>query len=50
VAKRRDGLLRNVLRHYVQYLYYRRKIYTETFNWVMEVVPSRGYKMDVRPY
>jgi len=39
-----------VLRHYIQYLYYRRKIPSETFGWLMEVVPSRSYKLDVRPY
>jgi len=42
--------VRNILRHYIQYLYYRRKITPETFGWLMEVVPSRGYKLDVRPY
>jgi intergrase/recombinase len=42
--------LRNVFRHYVQYLYYTRKISPETYGWIMEVVPSRSYKMDVRPY
>jgi len=42
--------LRNVFRHYVQYLYYLRKIPPETYGWLMEVVPSRSYKLDVRPY
>jgi intergrase/recombinase len=42
--------LRNVFRHYVQYLYYARRISPETYGWMMEVVPSRGYKMDVRTY
>ena len=42
--------LRNVLRHYIQYLYFRRRISPETFGWIMEVVPSRGYRLDVRPY
>jgi len=42
--------LRNVFRHYVQYLYYLRKIPPETYGWLMEVVPSRGYRLDVRPY
>jgi len=42
--------LRNVFRHYIQYLYYARRISPETYGWMMEVVPSRGYKMDVRPY
>ncbi len=42
--------LRNVFRHYVQYLYYLRRIPPETYGWLMEVVPSRSYKLDVRPY
>jgi len=42
--------LRNVLRHYIQYLYYKRAISPETFGWIMEVVPSRSYRLDVRPY
>ena len=42
--------LRNVFRHYIQYLYYKRRISPETFGWIMEVVPSRSYKLDVRPY
>jgi len=42
--------LRNVFRHYVQYLYYRRVISPETFGWLMEVVPSRSYRLDVRTY
>jgi len=33
--------LRNVFRHYIQYLYYKRRISPETFGWIMEVVPSR---------
>ena len=42
--------LRNVFRHYIQYLYLKRKISPETFGWIMEVVPSRSYKLDVRSY
>lgn len=42
--------LRNVLRHYVQYLYYRRRISPEAFGWLTEAVPSRGYRLDVKPY
>ena len=42
--------LRNVFRHYMQYLYFKRRISPETFGWIMEVVPSRSYKLDVRPY
>ncbi|MEM1651134.1 MAG: integrase [Sulfolobales archaeon] len=50
IANHRNGWLRNVFRHYVQYLYYRRRISPEIFGWIMEVVPSRGYRLDVRPY
>ncbi|MCC6014623.1 MAG: integrase [Desulfurococcaceae archaeon] len=42
--------LRNVFRHYVQYLYYMRRIPPETYGWLMEVVPSRSYRLDVRSY
>jgi hypothetical protein len=42
--------LRNVFRHYVQYLYYLRRMPPETYGWLMEVVPSRSYRLDVRPY
>jgi len=42
--------LRNVFRHYIQYLYYTRRISPETYGWIMEVVPSRSYRIDVRPY
>lgn len=50
VANHSNKWLRNVFRHYIQYLYYRRRISPETFGWIMEVVPSRSYKLDVRPY
>ncbi|MEM1842696.1 MAG: integrase [Ignisphaera sp.] len=50
IANHRNGWLRNVFRHYIQYLYHRRKITPETFGWIMEVVPSRSYRLDVRPY
>ncbi|MEM0237670.1 MAG: integrase, partial [Desulfurococcus sp.] len=50
VVNHENKWLRNVFRHYIQYLYYKRRISPETFGWVMEVVPSRSYKLDVRPY
>jgi len=50
VVSHENGWLRNVFRHYVQYLYYRRKIPLETFGWLMEVVPSRGYRAGVRVF
>jgi len=42
--------LRNVFRRYVQYHYYMRRIPPETYGWLMEVVPSRSYRLDVRSY
>ena len=50
VVNHENRWLRNVFRHYIQYLYYLRRIPPETYGWIMEVVPSRGYKLDVRPY
>ena len=50
VVNHENKWLRNVFRHYIQYLYHKRVISPEVFGWIMEVVPSRGYKMDVRPY
>jgi intergrase/recombinase len=50
VVNHKNKWLRNVFRHYIQYLYYLRKISPETYGWVMEIVPSRSYKMDVRSY
>ena len=50
VAKHPIGWVRNIFRHYVQYLFYRRIIPPEVFGWIMEVVPSRSYRLDVRPY
>ncbi len=40
--------LRNIFRHYVRYLYHKRKIPQETFGWIMEVVPARKYSTKVR--
>ncbi|RLF08016.1 MAG: integrase, partial [Thermoprotei archaeon] len=50
VVNHKNQWLRNVFRHYVQYLYSRRKISVEVYAWLMEVVPSRKYKLDVREY
>jgi len=50
VVSHSNKWLRNVFRHYIQYLYYKRRISPETFGWIMEVVPSRSYRLDVRPY
>ena len=50
VARHPIGWVRNIFRHYVQYLFYRRLIPPEVFGWIMEVVPSRSYRLDVRPY
>jgi intergrase/recombinase len=50
VINHKNKWLRNVFRHYIQYLYYLRKISPETYGWLMEIVPSRSYKIDVRSY
>jgi intergrase/recombinase len=50
VINHENKWLRNVFRHYVQYLYHKRAISPETYGWLMEVVPSRSYRLDVRPY
>ena len=50
VVSRENKWLRNVFRHYIQYLYYLRRIPPETYGWLMEVVPSRSYRLDVRSY
>jgi hypothetical protein len=46
----REQVVANVFRHYIQYLYYLRRIPPETYGWLMEVVPSRSYRLDVRSY
>jgi intergrase/recombinase len=50
VINHENKWLRNVFRHYIQYLYYLRRIPPETYGWLMEIVPSRSYKLDVRSY
>jgi intergrase/recombinase len=50
VVNHENKWLRNVFRHYIQYLYYLRRIPPETYGWIMEVVPSRSYRLDVRSY
>lgn len=50
MANHENKWLRNVFRHYIQYLYHRRRISGETMAWILEVVPSRSYRLDVRPY
>ena len=50
VISNENKWLRNIFRHYAQYLYYTRRIPPETYGWIMEVVPSRSYKLDVRSY
>lgn len=50
VINHENKWLRRAFRHYIQYPYYTRRIPPETYGWVMEVVPSRSYKLDVRPY
>lgn len=50
VVNHENRWIRNVFRHYIRYLYYKRAISPETFGWIMEVVPSRSYTLDVRSY
>jgi len=48
VVNHKNKWLRNIFRHYMQYLYFKRKIPIETYGWIMEVVPSRTYENKVR--
>jgi len=50
VVSHENKWLRNVFRHNIQYLYFMRRIPPETYGWLVEVVPSRSYRLDVRPY
>ncbi len=50
IARHKNGWLRNVFRHYIRYLYHKRRISGETMAWILEVVPSRSYKLDIRVY
>jgi len=50
VAKHSNKWLRNVFRHYVQYLLYKRLITPEAYGWLTLVVPSRSYRMEPIPY
>ena len=50
VARHRNKWVRNVFRHYIQYLFYRREISGETYGWIMEYVPSRSYRVEPRAY
>jgi len=50
VASHSNKWLRVVFRHYIRYLFYRRRIPAESYGWLLEAVPSRTYKLDVRPY
>jgi hypothetical protein len=45
VARHRNKWLRNVFRHYIQYLFFKRVISGETCGWIMEYVPSRSYNL-----
>jgi len=50
VARHRNKWLRNVFRHYIQYLFFKRVISEETYGWIMEYVPSRSYKVEPKVY
>jgi len=48
VINYKNQWLRNIFRHYVRYLYRKRKIPLETFGWIMEAVPARKWKKKVK--
>jgi len=50
VVNHENKWLRNIFRHYIRYLCYKRRISPETFGWIMEVAPSRSYRLDVSSY
>jgi len=50
VARYRNKWLRNVFRHYIQYLFFKRAISGETYGWIMEYVSSRSYKVEPKIY
>jgi intergrase/recombinase len=50
VVNHENKWLRNVFRHYVQYLFHKGAISHDAYGWLIEAVPSRSYKVDVRPY
>ncbi len=50
IIKHRNKWIRNVARHYIQYLYYKRRISPEAYGWLINVIPSRSYEIDVRSY
>jgi intergrase/recombinase len=50
VARHRNKWLRNVFRHYIQYLFFKRVISGESYGWIMEYVPSRSYKVEPKVY
>jgi intergrase/recombinase len=50
VARHRNKWLRNVFRHYIQYLFFKRVISGESYGWIMEYVPSRSYKVVPKVY
>jgi intergrase/recombinase len=39
-----------VFRRYIRYLYYTRKIPPEIYGWIVEVVSSKSYRLNIRPY
>ena len=40
--------MRNIFRHYVRYLFNKRRIPLETFGWIMEAVPARRWEKKVK--
>ncbi|MCD6301829.1 MAG: integrase [Staphylothermus sp.] len=50
IARHKEGWVRNVFRHYVRYLRYKGEISGDTRDWILERVPGRSFKKDVRSY
>ena len=48
VVKHPKQWLRNIFRHYVRYLFNKRRIPLETFGWIMEAVPARRWEKKVK--
>jgi len=50
IIRHENKWLRNIARHYIQYLYYKRGISPEAYGWLMNVIPSRSYRIYVKRY
>jgi len=50
IIRHENKWIRNIARHYIQYLYYKRGISPEAYGWLMNVIPSRSYRIYVKRY